>query len=128
MAIVESVSRLAGTLIGLLQTRLELVTVELEEETLRFFSYLLFALVAAFCLGMMILLGALLIVVVFWDTHRIAVLVSLIAAFGLSGMLIWLGILSNYRSKPKMLSHTLSELSKDIERLNPDRVGDRTAP
>lgn len=128
MAIVASVSRLAGTLIDLLRTRLELATVELEEETLRFFSYLLLALVATFCLGMTILLGAVLIVVVFWDTHRIAVLVSLIAAFGLSGILIWLGIRSNYRSKPKMLSHTLSELSKDIERLHPGKSGDRTPP
>lgn len=128
MAIVASVSRLAGTLIGLLQTRLELATVELEEEALRVFSYLLFALVAAFCLGMTILLGAVLIIVVFWDTNRIAVLVSLIAAFGLSGGLIVLGIRNNYRSKPKMLSHTLSELSKDIERLNSAQSGDRSAP
>lgn len=128
MAIVESVSRLAGTLIGLLQTRLELATVELEEETLRFFSYLLFALAAMFCIGMAILLGTLLIVVIFWDTYRVAVLVSLIAAFGLIGILIGLGIRNNYRSKPKMLSHTLSELSKDIARLNPDQSSDGMAP
>lgn len=128
MAIVESVSRLAGTLIGLLQTRLELATVELEEETLRFFSYLLFALAALFCLGMTVLLGALLIVVIFWDTHRIAVLAWLIAAFGLSGILIGLAIRNHYRNKPKMLSHTLAELGKDIERLNPDRSSDRSAP
>lgn len=128
MAIVESVSRLAGTLIGLLQTRLELATVELEEETLRFFSYLLFALAAMFCIGMAILLGALLIVAVFWDTYRIAVLALLLAAFGVTGILIGLGIRNNYRNKPKMLSHTLSELGKDIERLNPDQNSDRMAP
>lgn len=124
MAIVASASRLAGTLIGLLQTRLELATVELEEEALRIFSYLLFALVAMCCVGMTILLSTLLIVVIFWDTHRIAVLVSLIAAFALGGGLIMLGIRNNYRSKPKMLSHTLSELSKDVERLNSAQSGD----
>lgn len=128
MAIAASVSRLAGTLLGLLQTRLELATVELEEETLRFFFYLVFALVAMFCLGMALLLGALLVVVLFWDTHRIAALVLLIAAFGLGGILITLGIRSNYRAKPRMLAHTLSELGKDIEGLNPDRTSNEAAP
>lgn len=126
MAIVESVSRLAGTLIGMLQTRLELATVELEEETLRFFSYFLFALVGMFCLCMAILLSALLIVVAFWDTYRIAVLVSLIAAFGLGAILIGFGIRKSYRNRPKILSHTLSELGKDVERLHSVQNSDRT--
>lgn len=126
MAIVESVSRLAGTLIGMLQTRLELATVELEEETLRFFSYFLFALVGMFCLCMAILLSVLLIVVAFWDTYRIAVLVSLIAAFGLGAILIGFGIRKSYRNRPKILSHTLSELGKDVERLHSVQNSDRT--
>lgn len=126
MAIVESVSRLAGTLIGMLQTRLELATVELEEETLRFFSYFLFALVGMFCLCMAILLSVLLIVVAFWDTYRIAVLVSLIAAFGLGAILIGFGIRKSYRKRPKILSHTLSELGKDVERLHSVQNSDRT--
>ncbi|NMM26564.1 MAG: hypothetical protein HHJ12_04550 [Glaciimonas sp.] len=112
---------MAGTLIDLLQTRLELATVELEEETLRSFSYLLLALVAMFCLAMTILLGTVLIVAIFWDTHRIPVLLSLLAAFGLSGIMIGLRLRSNYRGKPKMLSHTLSELRKDLARISPDR-------
>ena len=128
MAIVASVSRLAGTLIGILQTRLELATVELEEETLRFFSYFLFVLVAMFCLCMAILLSVLLIVVAFWDTYRVAVLVSLIVAFGLGALLIGSGIRKNYRNKPKILSYTLSELGKDVERLHPSQNGDRTTP
>ena len=110
----------------MLQTRLELATVELEEETLRFFSYFLFALVGMFCLCMAILLSVLLIVVAFWDTYRIAVLVSLIAAFGLGALLIGLGIRKNYRSRPKILSHTLSELGKDVERLHSVQNSDRT--
>lgn len=126
MAIVESVSRLAGTLIGMLQTRLELATVELEEETLRFFSYFLFALVGMFCLCMAILLSVLLIVVAFWDTYRIAVLVSLIVAFGLGAILIGFGIRKSYRNRPKILSHTLSELGKDVERLHAVQNSDRT--
>ncbi len=120
MAIVESVSRLAGTVIGILQTRLELIAIEVEEESLRFFSYFFFALAAMFCIGMALLLGVLLIVVIYWDTHRVPVLVSLMAFFALSSVMIMLGVRKHYRMKPRMLSHTLTELSRDIERLKPE--------
>lgn len=121
MAIVESVSRLAGTFIGILQTRLELIAIEVEEESLRFFSYFFFALAAMFCIGMVLLLGVLLIVVIYWDSHRVPVLVSLMAFFALSSALIMLGVRKHYRMKPRMLSHTLTELSRDIERLKPEQ-------
>lgn len=121
MAIVESVSRLAGTFISILQTRLELIAIEVEEESLRFFSYFFFALAAMFCIGMALLLGVLLIVVIYWDTHRVPVLVSLMAFFAFSSAMIMLGVRKHYRLKPRMLSHTLAELSKDIERLKPEQ-------
>jgi uncharacterized membrane protein YqjE len=117
VAIVDSVSRLAGTFIAILQTRLELIAIEMEEESLRFFSYFFFALAAMFCFGTALLLGVLLIVVIYWDTQRVPVLVSLMAFFALSSALIMLGIRKYYRMKPRMLSHTLTELSRDIERL-----------
>lgn len=126
MAIMGSVSRLAGTLIGMLQTRLELAAVELEEETQRFFFYFLWALGALFCLCMAIMLSVLLIVVAFWDTYRIAVLVALIAVFGLAALMTALGIRKNYRLKPKLLSHTLSELDKDVAQLHSVQNGERT--
>ena len=121
MAIVESVSRLAGTFISILQTRLELIAIEVEEESLRFFSYFFFALAAMFCIGMALLLGVLLIVVIYWDTHRVPVLVSLMAFFAFSSVMIMLGVRKHYRMKPRMLSHTLAELSRDIERLKPEQ-------
>ena len=120
MAIVESMSRLAGTFIAILHTRLALITVEVEEESLRLFSYLIFTLAAMFCIGMALLLGVLLIVVIYWDTQRVPVLISLMLLFALSGATIILGIRKHYRMKPRMLSHTLKELSRDIEQLKPD--------
>ena len=88
MAIAESISRLAANFLALLQTRLELISVELEEESLRLFTYLIYSLAAMFCFGIAMLLGILLIVVIYWDTHRIGVLVSLIAAFAVAAVLL----------------------------------------
>lgn len=121
MAIIDSVSRLAGTLIAILKTRLELITVEVEEESLRFFFYFLFALAAMFCLWMVLLLGALVLVVIYWDTQRVPILISLMFLFALFSVTITIGIRKHYRRKPKMLVHTLKELSRDIEELTPDQ-------
>ena len=117
MAIVDSLARLAATLIETLHTRLELVSVEVEEEMARYSSYLLWIVVALFCAGIAVLLAILLIVVLFWDSHREAVLLTLIALFG--GVAIYLGwwLRESMRNKPRLLGFTLDELKRDTSTL-----------
>lgn len=117
MAIIDSVTRLAATFIATLQTRLELLAIELEEESLRYFFYLLLSLAAMCCLGIAVLLVILLIIVVYWDTHRIPVLLALIGFFTLAALLIVVGIRRSYRKKSRLLAHTLAEMAKDVESL-----------
>jgi uncharacterized membrane protein YqjE len=118
MAIFDSATRLLATFIATLQTRVELLTVELEEESLRYFFYLLLSLAAMGCLGIAVLLAILLIVAIYWDTHRIPVLVGMIAFFTLAAIAIVLGVRSSYRKKSRLLAHTLAEMAKDVETLN----------
>lgn len=120
MAIFESVSRLTGTFIEILQTRLELLAVEVEEESVRIFSYFFFAAGAIFCLGISLLLAVVLIVVLSGESHRVAALVALMVIFALAGGGIILALGNRYRLKPRMFDQTLTELSRDIERLKPD--------
>jgi len=120
MAIVDSVGRLAGTLVGILHTRLGLIAVEVEEEMSRFSSYLLWSLVALFCGGVAVLLGVLLIVALFWDTHRIEVLVTLIALFAASALILAWRLSKALKNKPRLLAYSLNELSKDVANLRGD--------
>jgi uncharacterized membrane protein YqjE len=120
MAIVDSVGRLAGTLVGILHTRLGLIAVEVEEEMAHFSSYLLWSLVALFCGGVALLLGVLLIVALFWDTHRIAVLVSLIAVFAASALVLAWRLSNSLKNKPRLLAYSLNELSNDVANLRGD--------
>lgn len=117
MAIVDSFVRLAATVLETLHTRLELVSVEVEEELLRYSSYLLWVVVALFCAGVAILLGILLIVVIFWDSHREAVLLSMISVF--AGVALYLGwwLRKSMRNKPRLLGFTLDELRRDTSAL-----------
>lgn len=117
MAIVESLARLAATVLETLHTRLELFSVEVEEEMARYSSYLLWIVVALFCAGIAILLAILLIVVLFWDTHREAVLLSLIGVF--AGIALYLGwwLRESMRNKPRLLAYSLEELKRDTAAL-----------
>ncbi|MDF3034938.1 MAG: hypothetical protein K0S28_212 [Paucimonas sp.] len=117
MAILHSASRLVATLASTVQTRAALVAVEVEEEALRYFSYLIFALGAMFLGFIALLLVILLVVAVYWDTHRIGVLLTLIVLFGGGAAALAWTVVSRFKRKPHLLSHTIAELSKDIEML-----------
>ena len=119
MMIAESASRLAATLLAIVQNRVELVSTELEEESLRYFSCLMLSLAAMFCLGIAVVLGVILAVVLYWDSHRVAILAVLMTLFGGAALLIALRVRRQYQSKPRLLGHTMAELSRDSELLQP---------
>lgn len=119
MAIARTLSRIGANFIALVHTRAELATVELEEEALRYFSYLLMALAAMLFLALALLLSVLLLVVLYWDDHRVAVLLTLIILFAGCGAYTGLQIRERYRHKPHLLGHTLVELARDVDALKP---------
>jgi uncharacterized membrane protein YqjE len=119
MPIAASLARLSANLIALLHTRAELATVEVEEEALRYFSYLMLTLAATFFLALAVLLAVLLMVALFWDAHRVAALLGLIVLFGGGGIYLGMTVRQRYRHKPHLLGHTLAELNRDIEALRP---------
>jgi uncharacterized membrane protein YqjE len=107
---------LAG-LVEIGQTRLQLAGTELEEERLRVAQLLLCATAALFFLGLGLVLCALLLVLLFWDEHRVLVLgietvLMLAIGAGLAGR--WR---HKARAKPHLLAATLTELKRDQEAL-----------
>ena len=108
------IKRMAGTLLAMLQTRAELAAIEMEEQVLRFFSYLMLSLVALFCLGMTVFLGTILIITLFWDTHRIAAVSGMMVFFGVAAVVMALCVRTRFRSRPRFLSATLNEIGQDV--------------
>ena len=113
MAIFDSLGQLVATSIGIIHTRLELASVEIEEELGRFFSLLLWSLIALFCGCFALVLLAVLLIAVFWESHRIFVVAGMVVIFfGIAiGLGIWLR--RQLSKKPRILSFTLAELHKD---------------
>ena len=115
--LLDSVKVLAGTLLAIGQTRLELLSNDLEEERAWLTSMLIWTLVALFCAALAVVLATLLIVVIFWDSYRLLALSVMIGIFILGAVFAWRTLCNMTRSKPRLFSASLGELSKDREQL-----------
>ncbi len=115
--LLHSVSRLSGTVLGIVHTRLELLRTELQEEVQHAAKLALWAFVAAFAGLMALFLGALAVIFAFWDSHRILAAVAMVAVFALIAVGAALAAQHKLRTKPPMLDATLAELAKDRDQL-----------
>jgi uncharacterized membrane protein YqjE len=115
--LMQSLSNFAGTLLGLAHTRLQLLTTELQEEVQRAAQLLVWAFVSLFAAMLALFLGALTVIFVFWDTHRV------LAALLMTGVLLTIAIVaalvlrSQLKTRPPALNATLAELAKDRDHL-----------
>ena len=112
-ALFASVAKLLATAIGIAQTRLELLTTELQEEVHRVAEIMVYAVVALLAAGVGLFLLALVIIFAFWDTHRIAASIAVTGAVFLIAVGAALILRAKVRAKPAMLDGTLAELKKD---------------
>lgn len=114
MSFTENAGRLGSTLVAMLQTRAELAAVEVEEESLRFLSYMVRALLALLLVGIAVVLGVFLVILLFWDSYRIESVVAVMAL--LLGGAAWLGwqVRRDIRNKPRLLGATIAEINKDV--------------
>jgi uncharacterized membrane protein YqjE len=115
--LLESLTILAGTLVAIAHTRLDLLSADLEEERAHLFSLLVLTLVALLCFGIGVVLVTILLVVAFWDTHRLLVLGVLAGFFLVVGMAVLAFAMHKARTKPRLFAASLSELFKDRQQL-----------
>jgi uncharacterized membrane protein YqjE len=109
----EAARHLAGSLLGLAQTRLAILGTELEEERIRLTGALVLAVCALFCLQIALALIAAFIVVAFWETHGLRTLGVLAAIFAI--VTVVLGLLARGRAaqRSRLFQTTIRELAKD---------------
>jgi len=119
--LLDSIKTLASTLLAMGQTRLELLSNDIEEERAWLTSMMVWILVALSFAALAVVLFTLLIVVVFWDTNRLLALSIMIAIFVAGAGFAWRVVCNMSRSKPRLFSASLAELSKDREQLAPSQ-------
>jgi uncharacterized membrane protein YqjE len=113
----HSLTHFVGTLVGVLHTRLELLTTEVQEEVQRTAGLLIWAFVASFAAMMALFLAALTVIFVFWDTYRVAAALVMVLLFVLIAVVGAVTLKKRLKSKPQLLSATLAELARDRDHL-----------
>ena len=115
--LLDSLRKVATTLVATMHTRLDLLVTDLEEEKEHLISLMALAVCTLFCLGVGVVLATLLLVVLFWDTHRVLLLGSLALIFLAAGVAAGAMAREKAKAKPRLLNASLSELLKDREQL-----------
>jgi uncharacterized membrane protein YqjE len=115
MAIGAAVSRIGATLVAMVHTRLELAAVEAQEEARRLLGYLAWTMMAVFLAAGALMLAALFVILIFWDSYRLLAVGGMAALFALAGIVIFARVRSSFDARPAMFEATLGELRNDVE-------------
>lgn len=112
-----SLKTLAGTVLELLQLRLELLSVEAQEEVQRLGGLLVYGAVAVTFLSLGLGFLAILITVALWDSHRLLALAVFATLFlSLGGVCAWLAR-ARALAGTRFFSSSAAELKRDRESL-----------
>ncbi len=112
-----SVRELARTLLSIVETRARLAASELEEQAVRLVEIAIWFALAILFLSVALVFFSLLVLIAFWDSHRMlaaGTLAIVYLAVGIGAMLL---ARTRLRERPPLFSATLEELGKDVEQL-----------
>jgi hypothetical protein len=106
------------SIIGLLRTRLELFGIELAEEKERAAQLAVLGALALLFAGLALLMVNVLVLALFWDSHRFLAIAGLIVAYGGLALLCVSRLQAAIAARPPMFEATLAELKADVEALS----------
>lgn len=116
--LIGSLKNMLATLAGIAHTRLEILSVELQEEIGRAASLLLWAFIALFAASIGLFLGALVLIFAFWDTHRLLVSLLVMGFFFLLAITAVLVLRARLSRRPRLFAATIAEFARDREHLD----------
>lgn len=119
--LLASTRALLATGVAVLQTRLELLITEVEEEKVRLGEILAYTLVALFFVGFGVILLALFLTVLLWDSHRLLALGTFCVLFLLVGLVAALIAVRRTRVGSRLFGASVAELARDRDALGDGR-------
>jgi uncharacterized membrane protein YqjE len=113
----ENLRALGATLHNIVHVRAELFALELREETERRTRMLLLGVAAGLFFALGLALVAFLVIILFWDTYRLAAAFAVTLLYLGIGATAYLKLRTAIASSPPAFQATLGELEKDLEAL-----------
>jgi uncharacterized membrane protein YqjE len=113
--LLNSLRQFGGGLLASVQDRLELVSLELQEEKLRLIQTFILISAAFFAGAMALTFASLTLVYLFWDTARFAVLGGLALIYAVAAVAICIALRRFLARQPRPFAATIDELKQDRE-------------
>jgi uncharacterized membrane protein YqjE len=117
MGFLAAGGRIAATLAAMVGTRLELAAVEFQEDARRLLGHVAWTLLAVFLAAGALLLAALFVIAIFWDTYRLQAVGGMAVLFGALAGIILMKVRASMTAEAPLLSATLAELRNDVDYL-----------
>ncbi len=116
--LLSSIKNLVATGASIAQTRLELLSIDVQIARSKFISLLVMIVCTLFFLFIGLVMLALLIVIYSWEADRMMALGLLTGAFLTIGLILALLIVQSLRTMPQLFEASITELAKDHEALS----------
>ncbi len=116
--LLSSIKNLVATGASIAQTRLELLSIDVQIARSKFINLLVMIVCALFFLFICLVMLALLIVIYSWEADRMMALGLLTGAFLTIGLILALLIVQSLRTMPQLFEASITELAKDHEALS----------
>ena len=115
--LLSSIKNIVATGASIAQTRLELLSVDVQIARSKFISLLVMIICTLFFLFFGLVMLALLIVIYSWETNRMLALGLLTSGFIVIGLILALLVMQSLRTMPKLFEASIAEFAKDREEL-----------
>lgn len=110
---VEALRTLADNALAAVESRVQLIALEVQEEKLRLVRTFIWISAVVFTALFALAFGSIAVAVYFWEQARVVVFVSLALGYGLVFLLLVLGFRRFTARQPTLFSATLEELARD---------------
>lgn len=104
---------MTGTMLAIIQTRVELLSCEMTEERQRIEQMLLYGSITLFFFGLTIMLLTVFVIVAFWDSYRLPVIGGLAALFFVAGIISLVILHRTADKNSKLFSASMGALADD---------------
>ena len=112
-----ALARLGDSVLALLNSRIELASIEFEEERERTKELLVTVLCGAMVAVFALLFASIFVIACFWDTNRLVAIAGVTLFYAALALLAFARLKSRSRDRPAPFAATLSELKKDAAAL-----------
>ncbi|MCF8190251.1 MAG: phage holin family protein [Polynucleobacter sp.] len=114
----SALKNLVSTGASIAQTRLELISTDVQIARTQFLNLIVMVICALFFLFFGLVMLTLLIVIYSWETDRVLALSLLTSGFLVVGIILALVVLRSIKTMPKLFEATIAELAKDRQELS----------